>query len=86
MITETAGGETWYEYDGSEWTLTVTVEDHESVLEVTDVVYAKDGAVQEEAQAASFTNSYHASGTLTLDNFSKALTGVLWQKDSSPSL
>lgn len=75
VITETAGGETWYEYDGSEWTLTVTVEDHESVLEVTDVVYAKDGAVQEEAQAASFTNSYHASGTLTLDNFSKILTG-----------
>ena len=75
LITETAGQEDGYEYDESQWTLTVTAEDHESILEVTEAVYAKDGVTQEEAQAASFTNSYHASGALTLDNFTKTLAG-----------
>lgn len=72
-IVETAG-ESSYTYDESQWTLVVTVEDHDSVLEAT-AVYQRNGETVEGAEAAAFENHYHASGEVLLNNFTKTLNG-----------
>ena len=72
-IAETAG-EGSYTYDESQWTLVVTVEDHDSVLEAT-AVYQRNGETVEGAEAAAFENNYRASGEVLLDNFTKTLNG-----------
>lgn len=43
IIRESAGEEKGYTYDSSEWTLTVKVEDLDSILTVTEAVYQKEG-------------------------------------------
>lgn len=43
IIRESAGEEKGYTYDSSEWTLTVKVEDLDSILTVTESIYQKEG-------------------------------------------
>lgn len=74
-IVEKDGGNTWYEYDPSVWTLTVTIKDNASVLEVESIVYEKDGVEQTGQGRAVFENHYRASGEVLLDNFTKTLNG-----------
>ncbi len=64
-----------YSYDGSIWTVTVEVTDHDSVLEVTNVTYVKNGKVAEEAQTAIFENVYDTEAVDYTPVVTKKLTG-----------
>lgn len=61
LITEDKGSETGYTYDGSQWTLTVTVTDENGALKVSSAVYAKDGTDSSGTEAAEFINRYEAA-------------------------
>lgn len=75
QICETNEGIAGYTYDGSVWTLTVEVTDIDSQLKVTDVAWAKDGAVIADAEAAAFENSYSTSETGYAPCVEKVITG-----------
>lgn len=61
LITEDKGSGTGYTYDGSQWTLTVTVTDENGALKVSSAVYAKDGTDSSGTKAAEFINHYEAA-------------------------
>lgn len=61
LITEDKGSGTGYTYDGSQWTLTVTVTDENGALKVSSAVYAKDGTDSSGTEAAEFINRYEAA-------------------------
>lgn len=78
-LTETAGTDTSIEYSKEEFFATVTVidsgeigEDGKGVLN-TEVHYYKDAECLEELEKVTFTNKYHASGELVLDQVQKVL-------------
>ncbi len=73
-ITETADNvpENW-EYDDSQWTLTIVVEDQDGRLAVTGHSYANDAAdPAANSEAAVFTNIYTEPGSLRI---SKTVSG-----------
>ena len=61
LITEDKGSGTGYTYDGSQWTLTVTVTDENGALKVSSTVYAKDGTDSSGTESAEFINRYEAA-------------------------
>lgn len=56
-VNDGAGG---YTYDEGIWNLNITVEDVDSILTVTDVVYTRDDGT-ENSEMAVFTNTYDSS-------------------------
>ena len=68
-----------YTYDGSVWTLTITVTDVDSVLTITDenVTYRKTvaGESTESHESAAFTNRYDTTATGYTPWVNKVLTG-----------
>lgn len=64
-----------YTYDASQWTLTVTVKDKDSKLEVTNATYTKaDGTSNTEA--AVFTNKYDLQPVEYAPQVQKSITGA----------
>lgn len=66
IIRETDGGEPGYDYDDGYWTLTVTVEDQESILTVTgtEYVYTGEGTAHKANDThALFINDYQVTPT-----------------------
>ncbi len=59
-ISEMSGREPGYSYDPAVHTVTVNVEDHESILNVDSVVYENNGNTEE---TATFTNEYAVEDT-----------------------
>lgn len=72
-IIEETGDAIGYDYDGSIWILTVTVEDVESQLVVTDARYVKEGA--ESDTEAEFTNVYQAIPRAYVPHVRKDISG-----------
>lgn len=75
-IKETQGDVLGYSYDGSVWTLTVVVEDIDSILTIASHTYTKVDGTSSDNEA-SFENIY-SSGSLTI---SKTVTGDAGDKD-----
>ena len=63
-----------YTYDASRWTLTVTVEDKDSKLKVTNATYAKAGT--SDAEAAVFTNEYDLEPVEYAPKVQKSIAGA----------
>lgn len=75
QICETNDGIAGYTYDGAVWTLTVEVTDNNSTLEVTDVVWEKDGVPAADVEAAAFENSYSTTEIGYAPQVEKVITG-----------
>ena len=76
MIRESAGEEKGYTYDSSEWTLTVTVEDLDSILTVTEAVYQNEGE-ERPGEAVGKTSEEDTNG----DNSSVQELGAVFTND-----
>lgn len=74
-IREKEGDEPGYSYDGSVWTAEVTVSDHDHELKADSITYSRNGKVIEDADAASFTNSYNTSSVTYDPKVEKVITG-----------
>ena len=70
-----------YTYDDSVWTLTVTVEDHDSKLEVTDHTYQKNG--ETSTMEAAFTNDYQVKETAYTPGIEKTMSGEKRVEDAA---
>ena len=77
-IKEEQGNEPGYSYDGSMWTLTITVTDDNAQLKVSKVEYTKDGA--QSSDEALFENSYSTTEISYAPQVTKEITG-----DKTPS-
>lgn len=71
-ITEINDLQTGYQYDGSVWTLTVTVKDTESILSVESAVYSRD---ETAANTAVFENHYEPKEAAYAPRVQKHLSG-----------
>ena len=67
-----------YSYDGSVWTLTITVTDDNSQLKVSKATYSKTG--EQSSDEASFENSYSTTEVSYSPQVTKEITG-----DTTPS-
>ena len=76
IIRESAGEEKGYTYDSSEWTLTVKVEDLDSILTVTEAVYQKEGE-ERPGEAVGKTSEEDTNG----DNSSVQEPGAVFTND-----
>lgn len=76
-IKETNDGKTGYGYDGSTWTVKVTVEDVGGKLQVAEdgIQYVKTDGTGVNADAAAFENSYSTTEAHYDPRVTKALTG-----------
>ncbi len=76
-IKETDDGKTGYGYDGSTWTLKVTVEDVGGKLQVAEdgIQYVKTDGTGVNAEAAAFENSYSTTEAHYDPRVEKVLTG-----------
>ncbi len=76
IIRESVGEEKGYTYDSSEWTLTVKVEDLDSILTVTEAVYQKEGE-EKLGEAAGKAPEEDING----DNSSVQVPGAIFTND-----
>ncbi len=61
--------------DAKTWTLTVVVEDHDSILEVTSHSYQQQEAAESNQDKATFTNEYKVTSTDYAPKVTKEVTG-----------
>ena len=73
-IREVNDGANGYTYDEGIWNLVVTVEDIDSVLTITDVVYTRDDGT-ENAEMAVFTNVYDSGSVTFMPEINKKVEG-----------
>ena len=72
-ISETKGNDAGYAYDDSVWTLSVEIEDVDSVLAVKRHTYTKEEKTSEDG--ATFTNGYSTTKTEYAPQAEKTVTG-----------
>ncbi|HJC09932.1 MAG TPA: hypothetical protein H9935_03840 [Candidatus Blautia merdigallinarum] len=83
QIQERNTQEPGYGYDPDPWTVKIHVEDQDSVLKVTNVVYEKNGKTVEGAAAAAFENTYTVKSTAFTPKAEKLLTGADTPEDKN---
>lgn len=74
VIREVNDGANGYTYDEGIWNLNITVEDIDSILTITDVVYTRDDGT-ENNEMAVFTNTYDSSPVTYIPEINKKVEG-----------